>query len=170
MNPMQVRIFTLPFDEKTESFGDELITEFCRNKKVLRIETAFFVREKMPFWSAAIHYDTVIQEKDMPREMNDAQKLLFQRLRVWRLELSQKSGKPPYLIATNLQFQRMIELRCTTLESLKQVERFGKSRINEFGKTICAMIKTFYEADEVKPSNVNQAPQTTNPEETDTPF
>jgi hypothetical protein len=42
---MQIRIFTLPFDALSESFPDEIITEFCMNKKVLRIETQFFRQE-----------------------------------------------------------------------------------------------------------------------------
>ncbi|MFM9950920.1 MAG: hypothetical protein ACKV1O_23495 [Saprospiraceae bacterium] len=36
---MQVKIFTLPFDEEAEGFPDEIVSEFCLNKKVLRIGT-----------------------------------------------------------------------------------------------------------------------------------
>lgn len=33
---MELRIFTLPFDEVSESFPDEIVTEFCLNKKAMK--------------------------------------------------------------------------------------------------------------------------------------
>ena len=66
---MQLKIFTLPFDEEIEGFPDEIITEFCRNKKVLRIEPQFFLREGMPFWSVAVHYQIVLPDTDKLREL-----------------------------------------------------------------------------------------------------
>ena len=48
---MQIRIFTLPFDETSEGFPDEIVTEFCLNKKVYHIEAKFFEQEGRAFWS-----------------------------------------------------------------------------------------------------------------------
>ena len=47
---MPVRIFTIPFDETTQTFHDDLVQQFCVNKRVHKIETMFFVRNHQPFW------------------------------------------------------------------------------------------------------------------------
>ena len=148
---MQLKIFTLPFDEETEGFPDEIISEFCLNKKVLRIETEFFRREGRPFWSVAVHYEIVLPDTDKLRELDDSQKLLFQRLKEWRKEKAAKEGLPAYLVATNAQFIQMIRLQCRTLESFKNVKGFGKKRAQKYGKRINELIKGFYESEAAKP-------------------
>ena len=104
---MQIKIFTLPYDEETEGFPDEIISEFCLNKKVLSIETMTFVKENRPFWSVAVLYEVVLEEKEKLRELDEPQKLLFQRLKEWRKETGAKEGLPVYLVATNAQFMQM---------------------------------------------------------------
>lgn len=146
---MQIRIFTLAFDEKTESFDDELIREFCQNKKVHRIETHFFRQEGQAYWSVAVHYDVVeLKKADKVRELDEAGQLLYQRLREWRRETGAKEGFPVYLIATNAQLVSMIKTPCTTLESFKLVKGFGKKRIGKYGRLIVEIIKGFQEEQE----------------------
>lgn len=43
---MELRIFTLPFDAISEGFPDEVISEFCLNKKVHSIQSQFFLNEE----------------------------------------------------------------------------------------------------------------------------
>ena len=166
---MQLKIFTLPFDEETEGFPDEIVSEFCLNKKVLRIETQFFRREGMPFWSVAVHYEIVLPETDKLRDLDDSQKLLFQRLKEWRKEAAAKEGLPAYLIATNAQFIQMIRLQCRTLESFKNVKGFGKKRAQKYGKRINELIKGFYESEAAKPE-VQPAEEPANDGKGDMPY
>ncbi len=42
---MELRIFTLPFDPVMEGFPDELVKDFCINKKVQKLESQFFLQE-----------------------------------------------------------------------------------------------------------------------------
>lgn len=148
---MQIRIFTLPFDGSTESFDDELIQEFCQNKKVHRIETHFFRQEGRAYWSVAVHYDTLeVKKAEKAWELDEAGKLLYQRLREWRKEIGAKEGFPVYLVATNAQLVDMIKRRCTTLESFKLVKGFGKKRVGKYGRRIAEIIQGFYEEEEKK--------------------
>lgn len=167
---MQVKIFTLPFDEETEGFPDEIVAEFCRNKKVLRIETQFFTREKRPFWSVAVHYEVILPDTDKLRELDDAQKLLFQRLKEWRKEVGAKEGIPVYLVATNAQFIQMIRLQCRTLESFKNVKGFGKKRTQKYGKRINEMIKGFYESEAAKQGEAEAQAETSMDKKDDIPY
>jgi len=57
---MPIRIFTLAFSEETQSFHDDLVQQFCVNKRVHRIETKFFVRQGQPFWTVAIQYGIIL--------------------------------------------------------------------------------------------------------------
>ncbi|MBK8923197.1 MAG: hypothetical protein IPM81_17090 [Saprospirales bacterium] len=52
---MPIRIFTIPFNEETQTFHDDLVMQFCVNKRVHKIETRFFTRNHQPFWTVAIH-------------------------------------------------------------------------------------------------------------------
>lgn len=143
---MQIKIFTLPFDEKTEGFADELVDQFCRNKKIYRIETHFFRQSGNAFWSVAVHYDTVlVKAKDKVRELDEVQQLLYHRLREWRKETGQIAGIPVYIIATNAQLIQMIKVPCKTLDSFKLVKGFGAKRIGKYGRKINELIKGFYE-------------------------
>lgn len=37
-----IRIITVPFDEVTESFSDEIVRSFCENKEVKEMKAHFF--------------------------------------------------------------------------------------------------------------------------------
>lgn len=142
---MDLRIFTLPFDETSESFPDEIITQFCLNKKVHRLDSQFFLQDGRPFWSVAVHYEVILKGKEPLRELDEEQKKLFERIRQWRKERADKEGIPAYLICTNAQLVHIIRLKCQTLETFKQVRGFGKKRISKYGKAMIEMIKAFYE-------------------------
>lgn len=151
---MQVRIFTLPFDPEVEGFPDEIISEFCSNKKVLRIKSEFFQREGKPFWSVAVHYEVVLpRDTDILRGLDEAEKLLYERLRLWRKEEAAKANLPPYMLARNEHLVAMVKQRCQTLESFKGIRGFGKKSIQKYGKQIIEIIKGFYESgqEEKKP-------------------
>lgn len=146
-NVLQIRIFTLPFDSGTESFPDEIISEFCSNKKVRWLKTEFFQRDGKPFWSVAVHYEVVLPpESGESRGLDDAEKLLYERLRLWRKEEAARHRLPPYMVARNSQLVEMVRQRCQTLESLKGIKGFGKKSIQKYGKQLIEIIKGFYEA------------------------
>jgi superfamily II DNA helicase RecQ len=142
---MELRIFTLPFDEVSEGFPDEIITQFCQNKKVHSMKTHFFEEEGRHFWSVAVQYEVVLKGEDKIRALDDAQQLLYERLREWRKQHAGDLGIPVYLIATNAQFLQMIKMKCRTLESLKQIKGFGRKRLTKYGTHITNIIKDFYE-------------------------
>ena len=152
---MPIRIFTVPFNEETQTFHDDLVQQFCVNKRVHKIETKFFTKNGHPFWTVAVHYGVILEnEERMARQMekikdtefglDDAQKALLVRLKEFRREQAEQKGFPVYLVATNAQLANMVRNKCTTLESLKLIKGFGKSRIEQYGKGFTHIIKTFH--------------------------
>ena len=143
---MDIRIFTLPFDPVLEGFPDDQIAEFCLNKRVHRLDAQFFVQEGRAYWSVAIHYDPLVGKQDNKRvELDEVQKLLYDRLREWRKEQAHKDGIPVYLIATNLQLLDMVRRKTKSVESLKEIKGFGKGKIERYGMLLATKIKVFFE-------------------------
>lgn len=150
---MPVKIFTIPFNEETQTFHDDLVQQFCVNKRVHKIETRFFTRNHQPFWTVAIQFGQILSEEKNIRingtpgpehQLDDAQKALLLRLKEWRRSAAEQAGFPVYLIATNAHLVSIIQQKCVSLESLKLVKGFGKSKIEKHGQEITQIVRQFY--------------------------
>ena len=103
-----------------------------------------------------MHYGAILSEEKPVRVfgvsgdeegLDEQQKVLLLRLKEWRRETAEAAGMPVFIIASNAHLIGMIRNRCTTLESMKLVKGFGKAKIERYGKSLAALIKTFYEGD-----------------------
>jgi superfamily II DNA helicase RecQ len=150
---MPVRIFTIPFNEETQTFHDDLVQQFCVNKRIHKIDTRFFSRNHQPFWTVAIHFGQILSEEKNVRisgtpgpehTLDDQQKALLLRLKEWRKEAAAAAGFPVYLVATNAHLVSIIHQKCTSLESFKLVKGFGKAKIEKYGPAIVAMVRQFF--------------------------
>ncbi len=150
---MPVRIFTIPFDETTQTFHDDLVQQFCVNKRVHKIETMFFVRNHQPFWTVAVQFGQILSEENNIRVtgtpapehlLDDQQKSLLIRLKEWRKSTADEVNLPVYMVATNAHFVSMIQQKCISLESLKLIKGFGKAKMAKYGEGITTIIRQFY--------------------------
>ncbi|WP_169315715.1 HRDC domain-containing protein [Haliscomenobacter hydrossis] len=158
-----MRIFTLPFDAVSEGFPDEIVTEFCLNKKVHSLQAQFFLHEGRPFWSVAVQYEVLVHGEEKVRDLDEAQQQLYTRLREWRKKQAEKEGVPVFILATNQHLTNMVRLKAQSLETLKQIKGFGPKKTQKYGKQIIAIIKAFYEE---KPAEAPPEPT----DKKDTPF
>ncbi len=150
---MPVKIFTIPFSEETQTFHDDLVEQFCVNKRVHKIDTKFFTRNHQPFWTVAVHYGQILSEEKNLRItgtpgpehlLDDQQKALLLRLKEWRKGTAGEAGLPVYMIATNAHLVSIIQQKCSTLESLKLIKGFGKAKIEKYGKGLNDLVRQFY--------------------------
>ncbi len=152
---MPIRIFTLPFNEETQTFHDDIVSQFCLNKRVHKIESKFFTRNHQPFWTIAVYYGQILLEEktagdkaESPENrLDDQQKVLLIRLKEWRKEVAGEAGLPVYMIATNTQLVSVIIQKCVSMEGLKLVRGFGKTRIEKYGKRVTDIVRQFYRAE-----------------------
>lgn len=151
---MQLKIITVPFSEATQLFHDELVEQFCINKHIYKMDVQFFVVSGIPYWTVALQFTPIVPErinlKAQKGKKEDApfdafQKVLFDRLKSWRKQAAEESGIPAYMVCTNQQLEQMIFQKSTTLEGLKLIKGFGKSRIEKHGKALVTLIGAFYE-------------------------
>ena len=148
-----LKIFTLKYEEKIESFNDSILSNFLADKEVLQWESHFFERKKEYFWTVLIDYRTTFAgqtEHVVKREANKNESYkemltdndwpLFNILREWRSDMSKKEGIPPYIICNNIQLSRIVVKRPSSLNALQEIEGIGKSKIEKYGKEILQII------------------------------
>ena len=142
---MVFAIITVPFDAVTKAFHPDDLNRFCLNKKVLSQKVEFFKDGGMPYWSVFLEYDSLLEP--MGKEtagLTQVGKLCYEKLRQWRKETAEKDGVPPFVIARNTQLSEIIQKEITTMEGLKQINGFGRKKIEKYGKEITGIIAGFY--------------------------
>ncbi|MEO5358730.1 MAG: HRDC domain-containing protein [Nitrospirae bacterium YQR-1] len=127
------------------------------NKKVKRTETHFFQNNNKAYWTILIEYDDILEEEKNNHQinLNEPEKLLYQRFREWRKNKAESDGVPVYIVATNSEVMELIKKTPKTLEILRTIRGFGKKKIEKYGKEIVEIINNFYtEKNERKLSNL----------------
>ena len=148
-----LKIFTLKYEERTESFNDSVMSNFLADKEILRWESHFFERKNEFFWTVLVEYRPMAISQTEPfkkteksrdesyKEMLTENDLpLFNVLREWRAERSKEEGIPPYIICTNLQLAKIAVTRPSSLNALQGIEGIGRSKIEKYGKEILQII------------------------------
>ncbi len=142
------------FDTKLGGFDDEPLHDFIKDKQVVSIREHFFISQDTPHLAVVITYylPPVLspavsaparkkEDKDDWRDwVTEVERPLFNALRDWRWERCQQLGVPPYVVATNLHLAKMAQMRPQSLEQLRTINRFGKSRIAKYGHDILAIV------------------------------
>jgi superfamily II DNA helicase RecQ len=141
------KIITIPYNRNTKGFDDELLQKFSMNKSIKTFRAEFFEDSGEKFWTVFIEYDPLLKEtpEKTVESLDDNQKALFEKFRVWRKERAEKEGIPIYIIMTNNEIVKIIKAKPETLENLGLIKGFGKGKIAKYGKEIISLIKTFYE-------------------------
>jgi len=143
---MPHEIITIPFNSKTKGFYADELNKFCLNKKILSNKIEFFHDEKAVYWTVFIEYETVLEHSfSEPKGLTEAGRLCYERLREWRKLTAEKEGVPPFVIAKNSHLAEIVNKEIKTLEALKQINGFGRKKVEKYGQDIIEIIKAFYE-------------------------
>jgi superfamily II DNA helicase RecQ len=141
---MTFRIITIPFNEAHECFSVEDLNNFCLNKKIIRTQQEFFHKDRKFYWTVFLEYESIHENQPDNNTLNEAERLIYQRLREWRKEQAGKEGISVFIIANNKQLIEITKKRPKTLESLYQIQGIGKKKVDLYGKAIISLIKSFY--------------------------
>jgi superfamily II DNA helicase RecQ len=148
-----LKIFTVKFEEKIESFNDSIITNFLSDKVIIKWESQFFERKNCQFWTVIVEYvpttvsGGVVSQKTAAKKEENYKEILtetdwplFKRLKEWREETSKAEGVPPYIVFTNLQLAKIAVTRPESLNSLQQIEGVGNVKREKYGKAIINIV------------------------------
>lgn len=145
---MPFRIITIPFDENKGAFFEDILNQFCLNKKVLSHKAEFFQGNNKAYWSVFIEYDLVLGDSKVdPESLNEPEKLLYNRLRQWRRGTAEKEGIPIFIIATNKILETLAIKKPVSNEALKEIKGFGKKKIEKYAEELTGIIQEFVRKD-----------------------
>ena len=145
-----IKIFTIKYDELTEGFSTEELNTFLINKRINKIREEFFLKDEIPYWTIYIEYEEIIDKKYLKKqredtkELNQWQKILFEKLREWRKSKAMKEGIPVYLVATNRELKEIVKNGSDSFEKLRLIEGFGKKKIEKYGEEIINIVKNYF--------------------------
>ena len=145
---MKLKIFTFRFSEGIGGFDDKPLQEFIADKEVIEFAEHFFIHENTPYLTVLIAYRLLaaeekrklVRRQDPRSELDEREKKAYDALRAWRAARARQEGIPPYMIANNKQFAKMIKLRATTRAALGRVEGIGEAKTARYGDEILQTI------------------------------
>ncbi|MDH5721678.1 MAG: HRDC domain-containing protein [Spirochaetia bacterium] len=92
---MPYEIITLEFNQTTKTFNVDVLNEFCINKKVNLTKVEFFSNHGKNYWSVFIDYENILEKNgNETKNLTEAGKICFEKLREWRKETAEKEGIP----------------------------------------------------------------------------
>jgi superfamily II DNA helicase RecQ len=133
--PLQVSSALIPGNPPMWSvlvFYDETLVESGRAVQPLTVQKA----DPAPT-------PVMLQEATSPRvrlQLSEADKAIYDALRVWRAERAKQNNLPPYVIAHNQALEKVAQARPASLEELGQIEGFGKRKVEQFGQEILRIV------------------------------
>lgn len=151
----QLRVFSLKFSNSLDGFDNGIVDRFCRENTILDIKTEFVVHEKFPYCLVSVVYEEKskqpkflapekVEKEDVTATLNESEKLLYERLRVWRKQTADQAGIPAFMVCTNVQMKEIVVRRCHSIEAMQAIHGLGKSKLANNGKAILAIIEDFY--------------------------
>ena len=79
-----------------------------------------------------------IPEQDAGQTHYD--EVLFEELRVWRLETAREIDKPPFVVFHNAVLERIAAHRPTTLDALVAIKGIGPRKLEQYGQAVLAIV------------------------------
>ena len=142
---MAYEIINIPLSSGSKTFNTDDVNKFCANKKIIERKVEFFQQDGTAYWSVFIEYETILEPAGRETTgLTEAGRVCYEELRRWRKETAEKEGIPPFVIAKNSHFVEIINKEIVTLETLKQINGFGKKKMEKYGNEITSIVKSFF--------------------------
>jgi ATP-dependent DNA helicase RecQ len=157
MGEMKLKVFTLQLDTRSGKFDDREIQSFINDtenhREVIEVSDHFFIHDKRPLWAFLMTYRESrgvgvemegrrpsSRRRDWRRELDGADKELFDEIRAWRSKKARREGIPPYLICNNRQIADIASCRPSGLGKLREIRGLGEGKVNRWGEDILALV------------------------------
>ncbi len=138
-----IRIFTIPFSHKDESFHSQELEDYIRSKRGCTYKAEFFKSGDCAYWTIFVNYEEDVSERSDLKLEKVYQQALYEELRQWRNIRAEKEGIPSYMIYTNNQIKEMIIRKCRSKESLKNIHGIGDKKCKEYGDETINILQSF---------------------------
>ena len=167
----QIRILTLPFDQRQGCFDDAALRQFFEQHQVLQVKEHFFQSGDKHYLSVLLTYaqaaltecrpttqpgpravdrsaaqpTTKPQAQDAAADpyqtLNERERATYAALRAWRAELAERQNLPLYAIAHNKHLALIVKAMPRSKEELARINGFGLQRAERYGAQLLAALE-----------------------------
>ena len=164
---MQLKVFSI-----SAQGGDEAAEElnrFLRGHRVIAVKRRLIEPPGGAYWTFCVEYlersgegggigaaDRTRRGIDYKEVLNEADFVMFAKLRDLRKGVAEKEGVPAYSVFTNEQLATMVTGRVDSQAALGKIDGVGSARLEKYGATFVNVLKNAMTAQPAAPMAANQ--------------
>lgn len=144
---MKVRLFIIRLDSDKLAEDEKQLNDFLETVEFVKSDS-HFVESKVNYWSVLVHYKEKIKAEITSSQRNEVveqglnsnQKELYNALKQWRFEKSQKLKIPMVSICHNSELLNIIIRKVKTPTDLRCIKGFGEVKVERYGDEILSIV------------------------------
>ena len=164
---MQLKVFSICAQGGDEAA--EELNKFLRGQRVIAVERRLIEHAGGAYWTFCVEYlerggarggmdvaDRARRGIDYKEVLNEADFVVFAKLRDLRKVMAEKEGVPAYSVFTNEQLAAMVTGRVDSQAALGKIDGVGTARLEKYGTSFVDALKTAMAAQPAAPLAANQ--------------
>ena len=160
---LEVTTLTLAFDPLLEGFPNERLRDFGAGREILAVNSFSFMHGGVPYWSLCLTWRKLRGEDDLAgqtaeeearpetklrkdafrellSELDERERVAYDRLRGWRRETAHAAGQAPYMICNDRALLELVRRRPRTRAGLLEVKGIGEKKAAAYGDAILEVL------------------------------
>ena len=160
---IEVTTLTLAFDPLLGGFPNERLRDFAVGREMLAVDSFSFVHGGIPYWSLCLTWRKLRGEDDLHAqpgheddqpenkaskdafrellsELDERERVAYDRLRAWRRETAHSAGQAPYMICNDRALLELVRRRPRTKAGLLEVKGIGEKKAAAYGEAILEVL------------------------------
>jgi superfamily II DNA helicase RecQ len=164
---MQLKVFAIGAQGGDEAA--EELNKFLRGQRVLAVERRLIEQPGGAYWTFCVEYlerggesggsgaaDRTRRGVDYKEVLNEADFVVFAKLRDLRKSVAEKEGVPAYSVFTNEQLAAMVTGRVDSQAALGKIDGVGSARLEKYGAAFVDALKVAMAAQPAAAMAANQ--------------
>jgi superfamily II DNA helicase RecQ len=143
---MELHVLTLRLDPDTGAFPARPLASIPG--ELLSVAEHFFFHEGWPHLLLTAQFrpprvgrsDPSRGRKDPRDALTDAERAVYERVRLWRKARAEADGMPPFAILNNRQLVELVQARPTTIAGLRKIRGIGEAKAKSWGADVLAVL------------------------------
>ena len=145
---VKLALVTVAVDPESRSFPDDPLS--ASSGEILSIVEHFFYHDGLPHLLLVVHHRTpaeggprrasALRDEGPRAELSEAERPLYDRLRVWRNGRARADAVPPYVLLTNRQLADIARMRPGSLAALASINGIGEAKSGKLGADLLAVV------------------------------
>ena len=154
---VQVKLFTLAFQEEIQGFDTTEFDDFMKDRRVHNVYEHFFQKDDRYYWAILLGYEEPVDSiHGQKAAWTNAQRELWEMLKNWRLAKARSTKTAPFLIMHDKQLVEIIQKMPDNLTAMQNVRGIGEKKAQSFGNEILGVIAEWKKKQQLARENTAQ--------------